>query len=258
MSKKALIIIIFLVAVVLLTIGTIGFVFFLTNDAVKSANNFLSLVKSGNFESAYQETSQQFKVSTSIDEFKAFAINYSLDKNKNTFWNSRAMDPSGATLKGSFKTDDGKTVPLEMMLVKDNKIWRVLNIDVKGGISQKTTFPSDADITKLTNNTIQLFADAINKEDFSEFFGSISKLWQGQITAQKLEESFKAFIDNKIDMTVLKGIDPAFSTKPALDENGNLVLNGYYVYEESKVNFKLQYVYEYPEWKLFGINVSIK
>lgn len=253
--KKMLIII----AIVVASIGIIiGVVFYLTSGATKSANNFFSLIKSGNIDNAYQSLSQQFKEKTTSEQFEIFVKTYSIIDFDSVFWNSRSMNPSVTELEGSIKTKNGKTIPVKVDLVKEDGQWKILSIDVKGGIPQVKTIPSDSDLVKLVNNSIQLFGQAVKGDDFSIFYSSISKLWQGQTTSEKLRDIFNSFVDQKIDITILNDTTPVFSEKPTIDENGVLILKGYYSYKDYQpVNFQVKYIYEYPDWKLIGIKVNL-
>ncbi|MBI5420952.1 MAG: DUF4864 domain-containing protein [Parcubacteria group bacterium] len=247
------------VFIVLVTIG-FGIAWFLTGDATKSADAFLSSIKNGDVDKAYQSASKQFKEKTTIDQFKSFVEGSSiLVRFDSVFWNSRSMNNGVTTLEGNFKTKDAEAIPIIAELIKEGGQWKILNVDIKGGIAQKKIIPSNSDLTKLVHATISSFAQAINNDDFSEFYGSISKLWQSQITAQELRDAFKSFIDKKIDITISKDATPVFNEKPAIGDDELLTLSGYYIYpDSSRLNFQLGYSYEYPDWKLSHIKVSKK
>jgi hypothetical protein len=256
MSKKMIIIIV--IVLVVIVIGIVGFVFYLTSGPVKSADNFFSLIKNGDLNGAYESTSEQFKQNTTAEQFKSFLESSSIINFNSSFWSSRSVDQNGATLTGSFKTKDDKTIPLEVSLVKENGQWKILSLDIKGGVLQAKTIPSEANLIKLTNDTMFSFAEAVKNGDFSNFYDSLSKLWQNQTTAQKLKGVFQSFVDAKSDLTVLESVTPVFGDKPIIQDNGLLVLTGYYLYQGSTVNFQFKYIYENTEWKLAGIDVSKK
>jgi hypothetical protein len=256
MSKKIMIIVI---VIIVALVSIFGLVFYFTKDATKAADNFFSLLKSGDINGAYDSTSSVFKQNTSTEQFKTFTENPSISKFSSVFWNSRSVNTSGATLQGSFKTTDGNTLPIDVVLVKENGKWKILSVSIKSGVStQENKIPSDSELIKLTNDTVLSFANAIKNEDFSVFYSSISELWKNEITSEKLKEIFKSFIEAKADLTVVKEITPVFSNKPAIGENGELLLSGYYPYKGTTLNFELTYVFENPNWKLAGIKISTK
>lgn len=248
-----------IIAIVVVSIGIIiGVVFYLTSGAAKSADNFFSLIKSGNIDNAYESLSLQFKEKTTSEQFKIFVETSSITDFDSVFWNSRTMNPGVTKLEGSIKTKKSKTIPVEVDLVKEDGQWKILSIDVKGGVSQEKAIPSDSDLVKLVNHSMQLFGKGVKGDDFSIFYASISKLWQAQTTPQALRESFKSFIDQKIDIAVLQDTMPVFNEKPAIDENGVLILKGYYAYQDySRIDFQVEYIYEHPDWKLIGIKVGL-
>ncbi len=248
-----------IIAIVIVSIGIIiSLVFYLTSGAAKSADNFFSLIKNGQIDSAYETLSIQFKDKTTLENFKIFIETYSINDFNSVFWNSRTINPGIAELEGNIKTKNNQTVPVKISLIKEDGKWKILGIDVKRGVSQTKTIPSDTDLVKLTNDSIQLFAEAVKNNDFSVFYSSISKFWQNQITPEKIQDIFKSFVDQKIDITNLKDTDLVFTEKPIINEDEILILKGYYPYQNSStINFQLKYIYEYPNWKLMGIKIGL-
>ncbi len=102
------------------------------------------------------------------------------------------------------------------------------------------------------------FARAVNASDFSRFYENISSLWQSQISSVQLKTIFRTFSDQNIDLTVLYDMDPMYTRDPTLNSDDVLILSGYYLTQPSTTHFILKYVYESPQWKLFGINVEVK
>lgn len=255
-------IMIIVIVIVVVLIGIFGLVFYFTKDATKAADAFFSLLKSGNVNEAYEATSSVFKQTTNAEQFKTFTENPSISKFSSVFWNSRSVNTSGATLEGSLKTTDDNTLPIKVVLVKEDGTWKILSVDIKSGLLQGedkiNTIPNDSELIKLTNDTMLSFANAIKNNNFPVFYSSISELWKNQATPEKFKEIFKGFIEAQVDLTILEGINPVFSDKPILGESGELLLSGYYLYKGSTITFELTYVFENPNWKLAGIKVSTK
>ncbi len=249
-----------IIVIIFVSIGIIiGLVFYFTSGATKSANNFFSLIKNGKIDNAYETLSEQFKHKTTLENFKIFIETYSINDFNSVFWNYRKRNLHTTELEGNFKTKNNQSVPIKVDLVKEDGQWKILSIDVKGGIDQAKTIPNDPDLMVLVNNSMQLFAQAVKNDDFSTFYSSVSKLWQSQITQEQIRDVFQSFIDKKVDITVLKETNPVFSEKPVIDENGILILRGNYYYQNyAPVNFQVKYIYEYPNWKLMGIKVTLE
>ncbi len=119
--------------------------------------------------------------------------------------------------------------------------------------------PEEADIKSMTEASLISFGRAVKKQDFSSFYEDIATVWQKQTTAEKLQESFKDFLDKKIDIpSVVKEMDPVFNHPAEIGSNDVLVIKGYYPTKPNRVVFQLKYLEEEGEWKLVGIDVNLK
>jgi hypothetical protein len=72
-----------------------------------------------------------------------------------------------------------------------------------------------------------------------------------------LKTHFQGFTTMKIDLSALAGMPPVFDRAPLIAEDGLLELYGRFDLPQFRVNFSLQYAYELPRWKLFGIDVNL-
>jgi len=125
--------------------------------------------------------------------------------------------------------------------------------------SGAAAIPSGAELKKLTDQSLTSFNGAVQKADFTDFYKSTAKLWQGQTTPDKLKEAFQAFIDKKFDMEgVIQKRVPKFEPAPAMDADGFMVVNGAYNVDGDSLTFRLQYADEGGAWKLAGINVHFE
>jgi len=118
--------------------------------------------------------------------------------------------------------------------------------------------PTDSLMEQMVQETMLNFAAAVNASDFSTFYSKISRVWQKQVTKEKMEATFKPFSNSGIDLTVLKGHAPAFTEKPYISGEGILFIKGVYGTEPSKTAFTLKYFLEKAAWKLVGINIKMK
>ncbi|MBP7830513.1 MAG: hypothetical protein KA248_11400 [Kiritimatiellae bacterium] len=233
-----------------------------TSGLPKAADEFFSLIEQGKIGEAYLATAAEFRAATSEGEFAAFLRDSALGGYASASWSTRSIENNRGQLKGTVTTRDGGQIPLEMDLVKEGDAWKILAVRkaaaglLPGGAST-VEIPPDAELQRLTSEAIAKLADAIQRNDFGDFHGSVSRLWQGQITADELKNIFASFVEQGIDLAPLSGLTPVFSQKPAVDEDGVLLLEGYYPDGENQVFFRLKYIYEHPQWKLLGINVKL-
>jgi hypothetical protein len=143
---------------------------------------------------------------------------------------------------------------------QENGAWK-MNIDgvdlVKIDADTNKKIPDDKTLNSLVNESFSNFNASVIKNDFTIFYKNISKFWQAQTSAQELKKIFQAFIDNEIDLTdaIKNGI--AYSNKPHINENGSLVLEGYYA-SKPITYFELKFTFENPNWKLVGFSCQIK
>jgi hypothetical protein len=118
--------------------------------------------------------------------------------------------------------------------------------------------PSQEETTKLVQGAMKLFSDAVNQKDFTSFYNGIAELWKGQTTVTELQEVFKVFIDNAIDLSVTTTLEPEYAAVPTIDENGVFAIDGQYTFQDGTVIFNQKFFKENDARKLMGINIQIK
>lgn len=258
---KKLLIGIAIIAVIVAAILVI--VFRLTSGIVEVADEFFTAASEQDYETAYTFLSEDFKAATSLDEFKQFLAQSAIGDYSEGHWSSRSISGSQGELEGEIETSSGGSVPVKLAFVKEESGWKIHSIrkNPAGLIDTETdgaTIPDQQSLIALTDESMHDFALAVNAGDFGDFHSNISALWKSQITKEGLYDIFEAFSDQGVDLTILEGMTPVFSEQPLIDDNGILRLAGYYPTQPSLTSFRLSYIYEHPEWKLFGINVKLE
>jgi hypothetical protein len=117
--------------------------------------------------------------------------------------------------------------------------------------------PAEEDLEKLVLDTLVSFNDSVQSDDFTDFHATMAKPAQEQISVEKLKTSFHEFVEKKIDFSDIENLDPTFDSKE-IDKDGILNVAGSYPTTPVIVQFRLRYLQEEGEWKLFGINVDTK
>ena len=117
--------------------------------------------------------------------------------------------------------------------------------------------PADEDLKELSLDTLLAFNDGVQKGDFTDFHATMAKMAQEQISVEKLKTSFQEFVAKKIDFSKIEDLEPTLETK-TIDKDGILTVAGSYPTTPVIVQFRLRYLQEDGEWKLFGINVDTK
>jgi hypothetical protein len=131
--------------------------------------------------------------------------------------------------------------------------WRVFEI-VAGGV----VLPEDPGLENLARQSLVDFAHAVNNRDFKLFHASLASDFQKQITPDQLFSTFRSFSDKKIDLTPIKDLKPQFDSDHYVGKDGQLVLEGSFPTDPTATQFKLTYIFERSEWRLFGIKVLVK
>ncbi len=119
--------------------------------------------------------------------------------------------------------------------------------------------PEGDELQEMVQKTLVDFNDAIQANDFTDFFQTISKLWQRQSSPAKLKDTFQTFIDRKIDIGEVRTMGAKFTSKPRVEDSKGfkeLILEGNYDTSPRPTKFELKYTPEGKNWKLTGISVD--
>lgn len=241
----------------------VGAVFYMTSGMTGTATAFFNDIKAQKYSAAYNYLSEDFRANTSQSQLKNF-----LDKNdllhfKDTSWGEREISGGRGHLTGTVTTDTGGSIPIKLGFVKEKGVWKIFSIrKPQPGVAtsdQGAKLPSNEELVKLTDESMRQFAEAVNAKNFAKFRAYVSHLWQRQYSVKKFNTIFKPFIDANINiLPALRASAPQFDTKPSINENGLLEIDGHYPTSPSRIYFKLKYIYEGLDWKLAGIYVNIK
>ncbi|MBN1211979.1 MAG: hypothetical protein JXA92_05325 [candidate division Zixibacteria bacterium] len=229
-------------------------------DVSITVDSFFKAVQQGDLTNAYDNyLSEEFRAVATGEEFRAFLEQYQLVNYKKAAWDSVAV--SQVSLEGEIITANDSSVPLNITLVLENGNWKIQSIYRVAGTEAdegQRTFPSDNELRAMADTATQRLGRAINTRDFTEFYDRLSDLFKSQTTPEALYSAFKSFADQDIDLTAVKGLKPVFNLPPNINDDGILVLKGNYPSKPLIVYFEIKYIYEHPDWKLFGINVSVR
>jgi hypothetical protein len=224
--------------------------------------DFAVATKARDFTGFYHKIAQLWQAQTTPEElttaFKSFSdqnidltVLQGLDP---VFTEEPFLNDNGwLVIQGHYPTQPSITYFMLEYLYEEPE-WKlgVINVNVT------EDSPPEEHLKSMVNATMLDFAMAVNTRDFSDFYQNIAKLWQDQTTPEELADIFKSFSDQGIDLTVLQGLDPAFTQEPYFNEEGWLVLQGQYPTQPSIVYFTLTYLFESPKWGLVGININVE
>jgi hypothetical protein len=248
-----------LLGVVSVFILAIAAVFYFTAGMTDTADAFLVAVKDNDLQKARSLLAEDFKASTDEKALKDFLSRSAITKFKESSWSNRQVSGGRGELTGSITTDSGGVVPLKLTFVKENGVWKIYALHKPtAGLQVETSSlhaPSKADGILLVKRSIHDFVISVEKKNMEHFYGTISRLWQKELTTAKLNDAFKSVMDSGLNWSVLDRFEPILTDDGKVNENGMLVLAGYYPTKPNQVHFQQKYVYEGVSWKLVGFNI---
>lgn len=240
----------------------IGAVFFLTGGMVETGDKFFQSLKDGNISQAYLYLSEDFRSSTKEEEFRDFVEKNSISNFKESSWSERSISGGRGVLTGSISTNSGGVIPLKLSFVKGEDSWKIYSIEKPPtGFQDETethSMPSESQQIEMIRKATKDFALAVKNNSSIDFHKTFSSLFRQQYTVEKLDEIYKPFYDLGADLSILEQYSPVFDKKPAINEDGVLIITGYYDTEPNKFYFDQKYMYEGFGWKLMGYSVNIK
>lgn len=234
----------------------IGAVFYITAGMVDTADAFFEAVKRGDVATAHGFLSEDFRASTDQTALEGFLSKNALQRYQDASWSNRRFNNGRGDLEGSVTTETGGVVPLKLSFVKEHDEWRIYSIQKPtAGLQAETDsqgLPSATDQIVLVKESMRNFAISVDQKSMAHFRGTVSRLWQRQVTTEQLEEAFASVYG--LDFSVLNDLEPTLEPPSSLGEDGELVLTGHYPTTPKRLRFEQSYVYEGVSWKLFGFS----
>lgn len=244
--------------------------------ARQSADEFFLKIGESRLQEAYNNTTFSFQAQSSFKNFQAIARDLGLTAGTVACnWTQEETKGADVKLSGDIMTASGTTVAISVTFIQERGAWRVYSLlTPNGGKKEEDRFsllgkgdaftrsvnlemPNKQRIQEIVERSLILFGNAIKTHDFHEFYTKVSLTWQKQLTEKQLKTAFQPFIDAKVDINI-KDYTPVFDTPPEINSEGLLVLVGHYDTKPYVTTFRLRLTYEFPQWKLYGLEVQLK
>jgi hypothetical protein len=116
--------------------------------------------------------------------------------------------------------------------------------------------PSERALEALVKVTLLSFNDANVTGNYTVFHAKLSKPFRQQFSPERLEETFKDFARKEVDFDIIAAYKPVYAPAPRVDDEGKLLVKGYFPTEPARVVYDLKFIPSDGEWKLIGINVK--
>ena len=241
--------------------GLLALVFWLTGDVVEAGDQFFAEVQAENIDGAYELLSEDFQATTSKQDLQAYLQDNALTTVEETSWGSRSIENNRATLTGSVTTEKGGVIPLTLKMVNTETGWKIYKIEkASAGISEGSGLQPLPPIEKqkeLAQATTVAFVDGANAGDMTGFHKNVSRMLRNQHSVDSLNTAFRSMMDLKNPLDIFKEMKPVFVDGAEQDEDGVMIIRGYYDSKPERYEFRYKYVYEGLSWKLLGLTNRI-
>ncbi len=248
------------------------------SDPKEAAQQFFTLVASGNTDQAHANAAFAFQAEQNARVFEQAAKERGLIGAMGVELERLDTDEKITKFNAVVATATGEKRTYILTLQKDSGDWKVFSIKSprspatglrehqfslvgKGAAfndALSQPMPDDATIKELVQKTLARFNDAVLSNSFADFYANVSTAWQSQLTEGQLQRAFQPFVEQKVDLSGALKLEPVFDPAPQITTDGLLVVSGYYPSKPYQVEFALKYIYELPNWKLFGIDVNLR
>ena len=117
--------------------------------------------------------------------------------------------------------------------------------------------PERAAARELALATTLRFGKAIDSRNLAGFRAATAEAFQQRFSLQTFEQAFNGFIDQKINVLTVAGMDPVLTTLEGGPDGESLRLAGYFPTLPSRLNFDYSYTRVCADWQLSGIDVKV-
>ena len=125
-----------------------------------------------------------------------------------------------------------------------------------GAIAQSQPLPTPLVEEVMVKTTLLTLNDANLTGNYDVMHAKMATAFREKFGSNTLEQAFKAFAGRHIDVIAAT---PLVTTEEArIDDNGALMLRGYFDTTPSRLNYALDYAISEGEWKLVAIDVKVK
>lgn len=116
--------------------------------------------------------------------------------------------------------------------------------------------PAPRPLEALVKSSLLSFNDANVTGNYSVFHAKLSKPFRDQYPVEDLKQSFREFAEKRIDLVIIAAFSQVYEPPPKVDDDGKLVVKGYFPTEPVRVLFDLEYIPSDGQWKLLSIHVE--
>ncbi len=247
-------------------------------DPAQASRSFFQQLFEGKVKEAYDGAAFGFQTLQTESAFEANAREMGLTGGKAVEIGTPKIDGRTAKVESNVTTSKGEKASLIVTLQDERGAWRVYSIrtprSIETGLSENRftlvgkglafndathqPLPDEKTTALLVRDNLLQFNNAIRTRSFTDFYNFVAVAWQAQLTEKQLQRAFQGFIDQNVDISTIKDLEPVFDNPPMISSDGLLLVSGHYPTKPYVVTFSLKFIYELPDWKLFGLDVDLR
>ncbi len=118
--------------------------------------------------------------------------------------------------------------------------------------------PSTQQQEVLIKTALLSLNDANVTGNYGVLHAKLAKAFREQFTPDRLKQSFKTFVDQKADWSLIAAMEPIPTEPAAINIHGALMLRGYFNTKPSRLTYDLDFVPSEGEWKPVKLNVKVR
>jgi hypothetical protein len=126
------------------------------------------------------------------------------------------------------------------------------------GAGAQSKLPTERGMEVLVKSSLLTFNDANVTGNYTVLHAKLSKPFRQQFSPERLKRTFREFAEKNIDFDIIAAMKPTYDPAPEIDDEGKLLVKGYFPTEPARVIFELDFIPSDGEWKLIRINVETK
>ncbi len=124
--------------------------------------------------------------------------------------------------------------------------------------AEGATVPSPAGQEILIKSSLLTLNDANVTGNYAVLYAKLAKPVREQFTQERVKQSFKEFVDKKIDFKLIVAKIPVATREPQIDDRGALVLRGYFDISTDRLTYALDFIPSEGEWKPVKLTVNVR
>ena len=143
----------------------------------------------------------------------------------------------------------------DYLVVDGEKLFRANEF---GRMPQGGVVPEMQQLRPLVEQELERLAAGILQRDYTDYLDGTSPVYQSQFDNAALQEGYKSFSDQDMDLTDWMRGDFILTSQPVIDQYGVMTVEGRYQTSPTSLRFSIDFQYAYPQWKSMGAEIAVR